>query len=104
MARGSEDQFLAILSELHKNTKNYEDKKIKHYQWAGHIDDLFASYTWTKAEFYKELNARLGIETNETREKKKREKKPVKGEKKSVKKKASVSSVALAPPRYDYDD
>lgn len=65
--RGSEDQFNAIVSELAKNTKSYEEKRIKHYQWVDQTDNIFGSYGWTKAEFYTELNLRLGIETNESR-------------------------------------
>ena len=71
MSRGTEEQFIAILASLEKNTRSYEAKQIKHYQWAEQNDNIFANYTWSKQEFYKELGVRLGIQTNETREKKK---------------------------------
>lgn len=98
MSRGSEEQFQALLTELHKNTKNYEEKKIKHTQWTEQTEALFSSFSWTKAEFYKELNSRLGIETNETREKKRKKKvvaKPVE------KKKAPPQKLKFDDWRYD---
>jgi len=72
--RGTEDQFLAIVDQLGKNIKQYEEKKIKHYQFADASDNIFASYAWSKVEFYKELNSRLGYETNDSREEKKKQK------------------------------
>jgi hypothetical protein len=69
MARSSEENFQAIVSEIAKNIKNYEARVIKHYQYADTMDAIFANYGWNKQDFYNELNSRLGIETNETREK-----------------------------------
>ena len=68
--RGSDEHFSALAAELAKNTKAYEDKKIKHYQWADSTDRLFENYGWSKSEFYKELNRRLGVETNDSRREK----------------------------------
>ncbi len=68
----SEDNFQAIVVELARNTKSYEDKKIKHYQWADVIDSIFANYGVVKQEFFRELNSRCGVQTNDTREKKRK--------------------------------
>lgn len=70
MTKGSEDNFQVMVLEIAKNIKNYEARSIKHYQYADTMDAIFANYGWNKQEFYNELNSRLGIETNETREKK----------------------------------
>lgn len=70
--RGTEEQFNELLNRLAKTHKSYEERSIKHYQWADSIDKLFESYGWSKAEFYKELRARTGQETNESREEKKK--------------------------------
>lgn len=69
--RGTNEQFDCILSELNKNIRAYEEKKIKHHQYVDAADNIFQSYGWSKSEFYKEVNFRLDIQTNETREKKK---------------------------------
>lgn len=60
-----EEQFNNIVAQLAKNNKDYDDKKIKHYQWAEQTENIFASFGWHKKEFYKELNVRLGIQTPE---------------------------------------
>ena len=69
--RGTEADFNAIVGALSKITKRYESREIRHYQWAESIDSIFANSSWAQKEFYKELNKRLGIETNESREDKK---------------------------------
>jgi hypothetical protein len=70
MAKGQhEETFQAIVAELAKTTKAYDARSIKHYQWAESIDNIFERYGWSKAEFHKELRSRLGIQTNESREK-----------------------------------
>jgi hypothetical protein len=66
-SRGTEDSFNNIVHELSRLHKAYEEKRIKHTQWAEGIDGIFNSYGWSKKEFYKELNARIGVETNESR-------------------------------------
>lgn len=63
--KGTLQQFDTIVAEMVKNTKAYDEKRIKHLQWVEQIENIFASYTWTKKEFYRELNARLGIQTND---------------------------------------
>jgi hypothetical protein len=63
--RGSEEQFSLILVEITKNVKRYEAGEIKHNGYAQQCDNIFASFGWDKAEFTKELNARLG-KTNRT--------------------------------------
>lgn len=70
--RGSEEQFNEILNQLAKTHKSYDARAIKHYQWADSIDKIFDNYGWSKAEFYKELRSRIGTETNESREAKKK--------------------------------
>lgn len=82
--RGSEEHFNLLAAELAKNTRAYEEKKIKHYQWADSVDRLFESYGWSKEEFYKELNKRLGVETNESRRAEPEEKKKKKVRKKRI--------------------
>lgn len=69
-ARGTEEQFLKIIHAIERNNKAYVEKQIKFYQWAETVDQIFTDYMWSKSEFYKEVNLRLGIQTNETREKK----------------------------------
>jgi len=71
--RGTLEQFDQIVLELQRNIKAYEDKKIKHYAFADTNDNIFANYNWSKVEFYKELNARLGIQTNESRDEQKKQ-------------------------------
>lgn len=68
--RGTEEQFNNIVAMLGQNTKNYEEKKLKHNQWVEQSESILSQNGWTKDEFYKELNARVGIQTNETRKKK----------------------------------
>lgn len=72
MSKGNNEEFEKIASELQRNIKNYEDGKIKHYAFAATNDETFANYSWSKTEFYKELNARLGIQTNDSRDEQKK--------------------------------
>lgn len=60
-----EDFFELTVAALISNTKAYEEKKIKHYQYSDAIESIFDRYAVNKKEFYKELNVRLGIKTNE---------------------------------------
>jgi hypothetical protein len=69
MARGSEENFQLIITELAKSLHAYEAKTIKHMAHAEKVDGLFSSYGWNKADFFKEMNTRLGIQTNEMRTK-----------------------------------
>jgi hypothetical protein len=66
----NQESFEAIVVELAKNTKRYEDKVIKHYQYADQIENVFANFGVNKTDFYRELNIRCGVETNDTRTKK----------------------------------
>jgi hypothetical protein len=63
MAKGTEEHFQSILSELTKNFRRLENNEIKHIQWCDQITNIFKVYGWDKASFYQELNARLGIKT-----------------------------------------
>lgn len=80
---GSEEQFKELVDRLSINCKKYESGAIKHIAFTEAIDSYFAAYGWSKKEFYKELNVRLGIQNRE--EPKKVEEKP---KKRTVKKKA----------------
>lgn len=73
MSRGTLDQFEQIVVELAKNIKSYEDKRIKHYAFAEMNDSIFSAYNWSKSEFFKEVNIRLGNKTNESREEDKKQ-------------------------------
>jgi hypothetical protein len=66
----TEEHFQGIVMELSANLKAYEEQKIKHYAFTDRVDHIFANYGIAKSAFYKELNSRCGIQTNETREKK----------------------------------
>lgn len=70
--RGTEEQFNNIMSALAKNTRDYEEKRIKHFQFADMVDRIFQDYGWNKPGFYRELNLRLGIHTNESRREEKK--------------------------------
>jgi hypothetical protein len=63
--RGSEDQFKALVDDLAKNCKRYETGAIKYIAFTENMDSYFAEYGWSKVEFYKELNVRLGIANKE---------------------------------------
>ena len=63
--RGSEDQFNMIVDCLADNCKKYENGQVKHIAFTENMDSYFATYGWSKPEFYKELNARLGIPNKE---------------------------------------
>lgn len=71
MSKGTEEQFQTIVENLAINCRQYEGRQIKHIQYADKVDAIFQSYGWDKPTFYRELNERLGIQTNETRKKKK---------------------------------
>jgi hypothetical protein len=98
VSRGSAENFDQIVVELAKNTKQYEAGQIKHYQFADKVDVIFGSYGWDKASFYKELNARLGIQTNDAI----REAKEAKGVKKV--KKVKVKLKAKPKPTIHFHD
>lgn len=86
MAKGSEDNFQLILAELNKSIRAYETHQIKFMQHMQKTDDLFGGYGWSKKDFYQEMNARLGISTNETRAADKIKKPATKKKKAAVKK------------------
>lgn len=65
--KGTEDEFKCIIDGLAKNCKRYEIGQIKHMQFTEAMDSIFGEYNWSKQEFYKELNTRLGIHNNEER-------------------------------------
>lgn len=65
--KGDEAQFHQILSELAVQVKSYQDNKTKHYQFVSNTDNIFANYSWSKKDFYSELNRIRGIQTNEER-------------------------------------
>jgi len=79
--RGSEEQFNQLVDCLNKNCRKYESGAIKHIAFTEAIDSYFAAYGWSKKEFYKELNVRLGIPNKEE------PKKVEKPKKRTVKKK-----------------
>lgn len=60
-----DEYFEIIVADLIKNAKAYEEKKIKHYQYSDAIESIFERYSVNKKDFYKELNVRLGIASNE---------------------------------------
>jgi hypothetical protein len=68
--RGTEDQFDVILKKYYDNVKSYEGKNMNYVGFSANIDALFAYYGWSKKEFFKELNARIGIQTNQERKNK----------------------------------
>jgi CRISPR/Cas system CSM-associated protein Csm5 (group 7 of RAMP superfamily) len=82
--RGTEDQFKAIVDLLGKNCKNYETGKIKHIVFSETMDNIFYENVWSKDEFYKELNTRLGIHNNVEKPKAKPEVKKVVKRKKAI--------------------
>lgn len=68
MARGTEEQFDQIVAYLQNNIKQYEAKAIKYIAYLDAIDKIFSGgYGWSKAEFYDEVNRRLGIQTNDSK-------------------------------------
>ena len=82
--RGSDDSFKTIVDCLAKNCKKYEKGEIKHIAFTENMDAYFTEYGWSKKEFYKELNVRLGLSNKEEPAK---EEKP---KKKIIKKKARL--------------
>lgn len=82
--RGSEENFHMIGVKHAANVKLYENGVIKHIQFVDKMDAIFSEYGWSQAEYFKEVNHRLGGH-NEKKPKPKPEKKPVK---KSAKKKS----------------
>jgi len=63
--KGSEENFQILIVALAKNLRSYEAKEIKHIAYSDRVDALFAGHGWSRKEFYKELNSRLGVQTNE---------------------------------------
>lgn len=62
--KGTEEQFQSLAFELHNLTKKYENHAIKHAQYTEGVDDLFHRRGWSKKEFYKEMDIKLGINRN----------------------------------------
>lgn len=75
---GTEENFSRIVVELAALIKTYEEKGLRHYDYVARLENIFMSYKWDKVEFYQELNARLGIQTNDTRKAKPKARKTVK--------------------------
>lgn len=87
--KGSEDSFQLIVSELGKSIRAWETGKIKPMQHAEKVDNLFSGYGWSKSDFFKELDVRVGKSPSE-----KPVIQPVK-KKKSAKTKVKLSLPAL---------
>lgn len=85
----TEENFQIMIVELDKLNKQYEKGQLKYHQKTDKTDRVFEQYGWQRTEFFKELNARLGIQAHST--------KPAK---KTLKKKQAVSSL---PPLNDVE-
>jgi hypothetical protein len=68
--RGTEDQFQAMVKQYYTVAKNYETKAATFITYCQQMEAIFASYGWSKKEFFKELNVKLGIHINERRKSK----------------------------------
>jgi phosphoglycerate-specific signal transduction histidine kinase len=55
----TEDRFQYILTQLDENRKRFEDKIINFIKYSERIDYLFNNYSWSKKDFYEELNKRI---------------------------------------------
>jgi hypothetical protein len=84
----NEANFIAMVKELDDLVKQYEKGTIKYHQKADLTDRVFEKYAIPRAEFFKEVNAKLGIQVHPAP-------KPIK---KTPKKKQSVSDL---PPLND---
>jgi hypothetical protein len=69
--RSSEEHFQKMLIELNTLTKQYEQGQIKYHQKTIKVDTIFENYGWSRHEFFKELNSRLGIQSHSDRAAKK---------------------------------
>jgi hypothetical protein len=87
---GSNEEFDILLKEYHKNVRSYDARAINHVSFATAIDGLFATYRWSKKEFFLELNRRLGISHNEKRKSKAVEASKKKSPKRAAKKKIDL--------------
>jgi hypothetical protein len=67
---GTEEAFVAIAKEYTKYVKQYEAGSLKHYQYVDYVERLFTENGWSKPDFTKELNRRLGIEERKPRKEK----------------------------------
>jgi hypothetical protein len=63
--KGNEESFQLISSELAKSIRAWETGKIKPMQHAEKVDGLFSGYGWSKTEFFKELDIRIGKQSND---------------------------------------
>ena len=56
-----EDQFVQMLSETEQAIRKYDSLKIKYIPFIDELENIFANYGWKKADFYKELDFKLGL-------------------------------------------
>ena len=59
MKTKTEIDFQYIVKELARNSRDYENGSIQHIKYVESIDYLFNSFSWSKVDFYQELNRRL---------------------------------------------
>jgi hypothetical protein len=57
-----EDNFVAMVKELDTLVKQYEKGQIKYHQKTDQTDRVFEKYAIPRSEFFKEVNAKLGIQ------------------------------------------
>jgi hypothetical protein len=60
--RSSEEHFQTMLIEFDALNKQYEKGQIKYHQKTAKVDTIFDKYGWSRSDFFKELNARVGIQ------------------------------------------
>lgn len=62
-----EELFIAALTELDKNNKNYERGAIKYIAFVDTADNIFTNYGINRESFYKKVSDKLSNKASDTK-------------------------------------